>query len=128
MPATTNWLMPLLIIAATAIIPAATALIVTWLKAKTAALLVVRTAVQEVEDFSSARPDSQMSGDEKRELALRKIRRDPRTDISDQRATQLIDRVLPEVRRQSVPPPAPASPGPNLTESASGLPTPKRRP
>lgn len=123
-----------LVSAAVVIVPTATTFIVTWLRAKTAALGVVRQAVTEVEQFASSRPEA-ITGPEKRELALEKIRRDPRTDIDDERATRLIERVLPEVRaetessehptqRNEIWPPAPAQ---RLEESASGLPTPPRR-
>jgi hypothetical protein len=125
---TKTQIVALLLAAAAVVVPAVSTFLVAWFRAKTAALAVVRQAVQETEAFASSRPD--VTGAEKRELALSKIRKDPRTDIDDQRATQLIERVLPEVRRDSesptprleIRPPG----GPRLEESASGLPTPKR--
>jgi hypothetical protein len=99
-----NQVLPYLLAAGLPVLAAAGAYLVAWLKAKTAALGVVREVVSEVETFA-ARPEINLTGAEKRELALRKIAvADP--NISPRRATEMIRQVLPEVR-ESLPPPEP---------------------
>lgn len=93
---------PMLLEALALVLPVAAGALVGWLRHRARVWLTVEGAVREVEHHSSSRP-APMPGYEKRSMALGIIRTQ-RPRLTEERASEMIEEVLPKVRRESQPP------------------------
>jgi predicted metal-dependent hydrolase len=84
------------------VLPPGAAFLVAWLRAKAATVSTVKRVVADVE-----RDVGEASGPHKKLLAMQRLHQ-ARPRLDPERASQLIEQVLPEVKRDSLPPQAPS--------------------
>lgn len=97
---------PMVLGALALIIPVAAGTAVAWLKSRARTWVLVKGAVRQAEDISV--PGSPLTGDEKRQIATRLVQQ-VKPGMASARVSQMIEAVLPDVRRESDPPRTPRS-------------------
>lgn len=93
---------PMILNALAILLPIAVGTAAGWLRHRARLWGTVEGAVREAEHHSSSRP-APLAGYEKRSMAL-DIIRTQRPRLTEERASQMIEAVLPKVRRESQPP------------------------
>lgn len=84
------------------VLPVAAGTLIAWLRARARTWATVKGAVRQAEEESAS--GAPLTGEEKHQLALRLLQQ-VKPNMRSGRASQLIEAVLPEVRRESEAPP-----------------------